>query len=146
MRYPLSSYDYVTSSRSNVVGTVDEPHYEISDHSTRITNGHRASAMTPVATNQSGLSPTPRYETNESFVASNSAPIPSPSQHYAVSYATPGITQSRNFMEVNSHYTVYVDLLIIFDKDMEIFWQFDLNIWQDVNLASTVHGRSIKIS
>ena len=118
MNFSPFSYDYVASSRSNVVGTVDEPHYEISDHSTRIVDGHRATATTPAVTNQSGLSPTPHYETNESFVASNSAAIPSPSQHYAVSYATPGITQSRNFMEVNSHYTVYVDTLVTFAKDI----------------------------
>ena len=102
------SYDYVTSSRSNVIGAADEPHYEFSDHSTQIADGHGTTATTAAAANvQSGLSPAPRYETNESFIASNSTALPSPSQHYAVSYVTPGITQSRNFMEVNSC-TVYV--------------------------------------
>lgn len=88
-------YDYVTSPP---IGAVDEPHYEFSDHSTRTADGPTAAA----ANSQSGLSPAPRYETNESFMASNSTALTPPSQHYAVSYATPGITQSRNFMEVNS--------------------------------------------
>ena len=99
-------YDYVTSPPSNVIGAVDEPHYEFSDHSTRTADGPTAAA----ANSQSGLSHAPHYETNESFLASNSTALTPPSQHYAVSYATPGITQSRNFMEVNSqcHCAVFV--------------------------------------
>ena len=94
------SYDYVTPSRSNAVGTADEHHYEVSE-SVSTANGHGATATTTAANNQSGLSPAPRYETSQSFVASNAAATPPSSQHYAVSYATPGITQSRNFMEVS---------------------------------------------
>ena len=137
------SYDYITSTRSNAA-TMSEPHYEISDQSTRIADGHRATTTT---TNQSGLSPIPRYETNESFVASAT---PS-SQHYAVSYATPGITQSRNFMEVNvtrlctCMCLVFVIANNIIVEDSKIFWQFNINIWQVANLASTVQGSSTNL-
>lgn len=85
-------YDYVVSEYSDR----EQRHYEVSHQDTRNGGGGGRSAPT-----KSAWSPG-HYEADPALTAPRNIPSATPpSQHYAVSYAVPSFSQSKNFMEVN---------------------------------------------